>query len=47
MRKAGAVVKESVEVETLQEMLDFDPGSVQSKSPLFAPLSATLTIHRP
>ncbi|KAH4188155.1 hypothetical protein HBI56_108150 [Parastagonospora nodorum] len=30
IRTAGATVKDAVEIETLQEMLHFDPGSVQN-----------------
>lgn len=32
MKEAGAVVLDSVSIDTLQEMRDFDSGSVQSRS---------------
>lgn len=31
MKRAGADVSDPVELETMQEILDFGPGSVQSK----------------
>ncbi len=31
MTLAGADISNPVELETMQEILDFDPGSVQSK----------------